>query len=182
MIRTLTLCFALAAAAACGGKSAPATSTTTQPSGTGGPGEHEMHANMPPEMAKLHDVLAPRWHAEQGPQRITDTCASVPDFTAAADALAKATPPTTANADTWTAGTRALVDAVANLATTCKANDTAKFDEAFGTVHESFHALMAAAGMHHDEAGTGEHAHGDHQGGAQGEHAHGEHAHGEHQH
>lgn len=156
MIRTLTLVVVLAATA-CGGKqSTPATSSTAQKSE--GHEDHEKmeHEGMTPEMTKFHDVLAPRWHADKGPQRMKDTCAAVPDFHADADAIAKATPPVKANADTWTSGTRALVDSVNGLEMTCKANDTAKFDEAFGKVHESFHAVMAAGGMM-PEGKEGEH-------------------------
>ena len=140
MTRTLTLVFVLAAA--CGGKkAAPATAEH---------GMHEEMANMPPEMAKFHDVLAPRWHADKGPQRMKDTCAALPDFQADADAIAKATPPTGANADSWSTSSRQLVDAVAGLDTPCKANDAAAFEAAFQKVHDSFHGLMAAAGMHHE--------------------------------
>lgn len=107
----------------------------------------EMLKTMPPEMGKFHDVLAPRWHQAQGPARMTDTCSALPDFHANADALAKATPPTTANADTWTNGTRGLVDAVAALDSSCKANDAAQFETALAKVHDAFHALMEAAKM-----------------------------------
>ncbi len=136
--------------AACGSKQPP-TANGAVGSGSNAAeqkAEHEeMMKTMPPEMGKFHDVLAPRWHAQQGPQRMTDTCAALPDFHANADALAKATPPTTANADTWTNGTRGLVDAVAALDTTCKSNDAAQFEAAFSKVHDAFHALMEAAKM-----------------------------------
>jgi hypothetical protein len=144
MIRTIALAILVTA---CGSKQ-PAPATAAQPSQAAE--EHREMAQMPPEMAKFHDVLAPRWHAAQGPQRMKDTCDALPEFHAQADALAKATPPTGANADTWTTGTRALVDAVANLDTTCKANDATQFETAFAKVHDSFHGLMAAAGMHHE--------------------------------
>lgn len=100
---------------------------------------------MPAEMKPFHDVLAPRWDAEKGPQRMKDTCAALGDFHADADVLAKATPPRTAHADTWTAGTKQLVAAVGELDTTCKANDATSFEAAFQKVHDSFHALMTAA-------------------------------------
>jgi len=148
MIRTLTLVIVLAAAACGGKKAAPATTSTTTQHAEGegheGAGEHE---GMPNEMTKFHDVLAPRWHAEKGPQRMKDTCAALPEFHADADAIAKATPPEKANADTWTTSTRALVDSVNGLDPICKANDAAKFEDAFHKVHESFHGLMAAAGV-----------------------------------
>jgi hypothetical protein len=162
MIRHLSVVIVLAAAACGGKKAAPAETSTTQ--ATAHEGHEGMeHEGMPAEMTKFHDVLAPRWHAAQGPQRMKDTCAAVPQFQADADAIAKATPPTKANADTWTASTRALVDSVGGLDASCKANDTAKFEEAFGKMHESFHGLMAAAGMmpagEHEGHEGGEHEH-----------------------
>ena len=155
MIRKLALVWVLSAAACGGGKkSAPDTTTTTQPgdgSGSGAEGEpgDGHHHEMPAEMTKFHDVLSPRWHAAKGPQRMTDTCAAMPELRSTGDALAKATPPTKANADTWTTGTRALMDSIGDLEATCKANDATKFEAAFHKVHESFHALMAAAGVEH---------------------------------
>jgi hypothetical protein len=165
MIRHLALVFVLAAAA-CGGKqAAPATTeTTTQPSEPGAPhAGHEggamEHEGMPPEMTKFHDILRPLWHAEKGPKRMADTCAAIAELRSTADAVAKATPPTQANADTWTTGTRALVAAVTDLEAVCKANESAKFEAAFGKVHDAFHALMTAAGMKHEPGEHGEHKH-----------------------
>jgi hypothetical protein len=151
---------ALLFAAACGGKSAPATHADHTGSGAGsamGPmmGHEGEHDDMSPELKKFHDVFAPLWHAEKGAKRTADACAAVPELATAADAIGKATPPPSANADTWTAGTRALVAAVAKLGDACKANDAAKFDAAFTEVHEAFHGLMGMAHMHHTEEGSG---------------------------
>jgi hypothetical protein len=157
MIRTLTLVVVLAAAACGGKKSAPATTSTTTQEAGGSEAHKQAHAEMPSEMTKFHDVLAPRWHAEKGPKRMADTCAAVPEMKAVADAIAKVTPPTKANADTWTASTRALVDSVNELEPVCKANDAAKFEVAFHNVHERFHGLMEAAGVGHGEHEGGEH-------------------------
>lgn len=156
MLRTMILALALTA---CGGKSATPAHPNDDPN-WGRPmsdqGNHEEH--MPPELAKFHDVLAPRWHADKGAQRVADTCKAIPDFKANADAIAKATPPRTAHADTWTTGTRALVDAVAGLEHVCSNPDQAVgFDEAFAKVHESFHKLLEASGAMHDEGGEHEH-------------------------
>jgi hypothetical protein len=142
MKRNLTLAW-LFVAAACGGKDKPATTTTTQ---TSEHAEHEgsgmEHENLTPELAAFHDLLAPRWHAEKGAQRTADTCGAIGDFKAKADAVAKATPPVPAHADTWTTGTQALVAAVGDLEGACSAKDDTKFEAAFAKVHESFHALM----------------------------------------
>ena len=135
MVRAFALAVLLAA---CGGThAAPAPATPSE-------------QPMPPELTTFHDVLAPRWHAAQGPQRIEDTCDAVPELHTKAGAIATMTPPTGADADTWTTATKALVDAVANLDATCKANDATQFEAAFGKVHESFEALAAAAGVHHE--------------------------------
>jgi hypothetical protein len=144
MIRRLALVILVAA---CGGKQpAPATAAGSGSGSNAAAAEHEEMATMPPAVAKFHDVLAPRWHAEQGPKRMQDTCAALPDFHSAADAIGKATPPTTANADVWTTATKGLVDAVAGLDAPCAANDSAQFEAAFAKLHDSFHFLLEAAG------------------------------------
>ena len=107
--------------------------------------EHAEMANMPPELAKFHDVLAPRWHAEQGDRRMTDTCAAIPDFTAGVTAIAKATPPAGADGTAWTDGAGKLAAAIAALDDTCQKHDAVAFETAFKDVHESFHGLMALA-------------------------------------
>ncbi|HEX8113756.1 MAG TPA: hypothetical protein VF516_38755, partial [Kofleriaceae bacterium] len=42
-------------------------------------------AAMPPELQTCHAVLAPRWHAEHGPERIADTCGAIGELRAGAD-------------------------------------------------------------------------------------------------
>jgi len=145
MMRTLTVALLLASAA-CGGKDkAPATTTAAHEHHEGGEGsggggmEHE---NLSPELEAFHDLLAPKWHADKGPKRIADTCGAIEQFKVAADTVGKATPPVPANADTWTTGTRALVAAVAELETACKAKNDAGFEAAFPKVHDGFHVLM----------------------------------------
>lgn len=91
-------------------------------------------ATMPPAVKKFHDLLA------------NATCATVPQLHTGADDIAKATPPTTANADTWTRATKALVAAVAGLDPACQSNDQSQIAAAFGNVHNAFQALLAAAG------------------------------------
>lgn len=103
---------------------------------------------MMPEVAKFHDVLAPRYHADKGDKRRADTCGAIADFEAGADAIAKATPPAGTDQEKWTAQTKELTDAVAAMGGTCKANDAAAFDPAFERVHKGFHGVMEAAGGH----------------------------------
>jgi hypothetical protein len=131
---------------ACGGKHPPA----QQHGDEHAPAEHhgdEHHHALPPELGRFHDELAPRWHAEKGPDRVKSTCDAIPEFRSRADAVAKAAPPSSATGDAWTAGTKQLVDSVAALDAKCRANDATAFDSAFAQVHESFEALAESA-MH----------------------------------
>ena len=121
----------LGAAACKSDKAAPPAAS----SGSASSGSAE-HAGLPPELAKFHDVLAPRWHAPKGPQRMQDTCGALAEFHAGADAVAKAT------AASGAAAAKALVDAVAQLDTACKANDATAFEPAFEQVHRAFHGLL----------------------------------------
>ena len=162
MTRTLTLAF-LFAVAACGGKDkGTSTTPTTATDGSGsaaatGSGAVEgEHGELSPEMKAFHDLLAPLWHAPQGPERIANTCGAIEQFKSAANAIATATPPLAANADTWTTGTRALVSAVDELGAACKAAGVGRIETAFTAVHEAFHALMQQAGGH---AAGAEHQH-----------------------
>jgi hypothetical protein len=104
---------------------------------------HEM--TLPPELAKFHDVLAPRWHADKGAKRMADTCAAIADFTRGADTLA-ATPPPAGASPEWTTGGQGLVTAVAGMKTTCDGNDAITFELAFEEVHKSFHVMLEAIG------------------------------------
>jgi hypothetical protein len=152
LIAALTL-----AAAACGGTSR---SDSTKPSDLDQSGQkHDMAhkgepgMGMPPEIARFHDTLAPRWHAKQGPQRMTDTCTAMPQFHADAEAVVASQPPSGGDPAAWSAGGKQLSAAVDALDAACKANDAAGFEPAFERVHEAFHGVMAAAGGKHDEHG-----------------------------
>ena len=107
------------------------------------PGEPD-EQGMPASLAKFHDTLAPRWHAERGARRMADTCAAIAQFHADADAVAAAPPPQGADAAAWSAGGKQLTAAVVGLDATCKANDAAAFEPAFAQVHQRFHGLMEA--------------------------------------
>jgi cytochrome c556 len=183
---TALLVVLLVAGVACGGKAKP-DATATSPDGqkhqkqemgqmTEMSQKHEPGevANMRPEIAKFHDTLAPRWHAEPGQQRMADTCAAIAQFRADADAIAASQAPSGGDAAAWSAGGKQLTEAVAALEKICQAKDAAAFEPAFERVHTAFHGLMAASG--HGE--HGKHGHGEH--GKHGKHEHGEHEHGEH--
>jgi hypothetical protein len=143
------LTFAFVLLAACGGKKSAPTTATPKTAG-------DEHGAMMPEVAKFHDVLAPRWHAEKGAKRMADTCGAMAEFQANADALTKAAPPAGADGAAWTGKTQELTAAVGALDGTCKANDATAFEPAFERVHNGFHAVMEAAGGH-KEGAEGEH-------------------------
>lgn len=138
--------------AACGHKSTAPAQPGTNGSGTEMPaGHHESEQTVPPELQKFHDAFAPLWHQTQGPDRTNATCTVAAELKADADAIAIATPPATANADKWTASTRALVPAVQLLGGYCETKDTGKFEAMLVKVHDILHDLMAQAGMEHEE-------------------------------
>lgn len=147
----------LVAAVACGGKTAPDQGAKSSEMGQDGAkhekGEKGEMANVPPSIAKFHDTLGPRWHAPQGPQRMTDTCAAIGQLQADAAAIVAAPLPSGADATAWSASGKQLTEAVAALDATCKAKDAAAFEPAFTQVHKSFHHAMEASMMH------GEHGH-----------------------
>ena len=154
------LLIAVLTAGGCGGAGQGAgepleTARSNQKHDTGHKGE-EMVA-MTPEVKLFHDALAPRWHAEQGPQRMVDTCAAIPEFLGDAESIAKALPPERTDPTQWGAKARALNDSVAALDAACKAKDAAQFEPAFAAVHERFHAMLGAGGEHPDERGAEPH-------------------------
>ena len=136
-MKAIAIAFVLAG---CGSPSkAPAPAEPAKPAESV---EHHEMMNMPPEVATFHDVLAPHWHAEKGPQRMKDTCAALAEMSTKADAVAKAAAPDGKDPAVWAAATKDLVDAVAGLKVSCDGNDAAGFEPAFEKVHHSFHALM----------------------------------------
>jgi hypothetical protein len=143
--------------AACGGTSSKPAAAPAAPAAASEQGA---------AITKFHDALRPRWHAEKGPQRMTDTCAAVPEFRVNAEALVASPAPASSEPASWTTGTKELSDAVGSLETSCKASDAAAFEPAFERVHNVFHAVMELAGGHegHDEHEQHEHAaeHGSH--------------------
>jgi hypothetical protein len=143
--------------AACGGSKSEPAKPATEGSAVAQAGDE--HANMPPEIVKFHDVLAPRWHAAKGPERTKSTCDALPDFNAGATGIAKAVPPSGVDPTTWTESAGKLAAALEELDGACKANDPAKFETAFEAVHTSFHGVMEAAGGPHEDH------EGDHEGG-----------------
>jgi hypothetical protein len=160
------------AAAACGGATKRGSTSADDPDGRDRAmshmgGDHQMghgksgekHGEMsevPPQLTRFHDTLAPRWHAAHGPQRTADTCAAIPQFHADAEALAVAEAPSKGDPAAWSRSGRKLTEAVVALEVTCKSKDAEAFETAFARVHETFHGLMEAAGGH-DEHGKGEH-------------------------
>ena len=114
-------------------------------------------AGVAPEIQAFHATLAPRWHAERGPARMTDTCAAVPTLRGQADAIGKAAPLKGASATEWTERARQLGGAVAALGQTCQAKDATGFETAFGELHQRFHAVLELGGEHHAEHGAAGH-------------------------
>jgi hypothetical protein len=137
---TTALLASLSAAVACGGNEAPPTTPTSSEHGGhgGGHGDHhggnkgehkgehgDHHKDLPPTTKAFHDVLAPLWHMEKGPDRTAKTCAQIATLRDKATAT----------------GNKELVAATTALSAECDKEGRPEFDARFTTVHERFHAL-----------------------------------------
>jgi hypothetical protein len=107
--------------------------------------------DFPPAMDAFHGVMAPLWHADQGDQRLADTCAKTADFHGAVQGVYDAGAPEGVDASTWDTAFADLAESVNGLEITCNDNpgELEPFQDAFKGVHDAFHALMAAMGMKH---------------------------------
>ena len=126
MLRMLLTASALTLAA-CGGASAihheaqPVTAAADKAHDE----EHKKIAGGP--LDAFHDVLAPLWHAPDGPTRTTQTCATVPSFKERAAAAASLD------------GGADLVASVGALEKACDAPGRPDFKARFSAVHDAFH-------------------------------------------
>jgi hypothetical protein len=146
---------------ACGGGETPTTTAPATPLAeekpAPAPEEHGEHGKLSPELDAFHEILAPRWHADPGPQRTKDTRAA---------AVKSAAMPAGAEAAAWSEAGARLETSVVALEVECTAGgaDQAKFDAAFSAVHDAFHhAMELGRGGHGMKEGHGEH-HGEHHG------------------
>ncbi len=112
----------------CGGSTPPA----GEPHGHEHGHEHEGgHDKLAGPLKDFHDVLAPLWHADKGPEREKKTCAAVASFEERA-AATKDEP---------------MVVSVGALKVECAKAEGARadFDAKFAAVHEAFHHAMEKA-------------------------------------
>lgn len=107
-------------------------------------GEEHAEPELTPEMARFHDVLAPLWHAEAGPQRVDDTCEASGHMLDLSNDIQKAPTPEGADETAWIEAVQTLMIDITHLQDACpQVPGGVTFDDAFTNVHESFHALMA---------------------------------------
>jgi hypothetical protein len=125
--------------------------------GHAGSGEAEARAALPPPVEAFHEALAPRWHAEQGAQRMADTCAAISELRSRADAIVAAPAPAGRDAAAWELGGKQLAEAAAALEAPCQAHDAVAFEAAFTQVHERFHGVLEAATGERGEHGDSGH-------------------------
>ena len=114
---------------ACGGSKEPAATGGEHHEHCKGHGEqgehHKEESKLTPAVREFHQVLAPLWHAEKGPDRVTNTCAKAPTLKEKATAT----------------GDAALIAATSELVVECGKEGRPQFDARFTAVHEKFHAL-----------------------------------------
>jgi hypothetical protein len=89
------------------------------------PGHDVGHSKLSGPLKEFHDVLAPLWHADKGPEREKKTCAAIATFEERAAAV-KDEP---------------MIAAVGQLKAECGKAEGARseFDAKFGVMHEAFH-------------------------------------------
>lgn len=148
-----SIVFVVVTAAGCGGKGKSETTadpckdpckdgTMEHHEGEGHSHEGEEH-NLTPEMTAFHDVLAPLWHAEAGPDRTSQTCVESGRMLDLANGIQNAPVPERADAGKWELAVRDLMLSITVLQDSCPAEaDGAAADEAFAGVHDAFHGLM----------------------------------------
>lgn len=162
-MKTALIGFLFTVAIGCGGGSPPGASASEplessrvnqqHAEGKKAPVEqHEAEASLPPEVKRFHETLAPRWHAEHTPQRMTDTCGATGQFHADATAIVDAAAPKGADPQAWASSGHDLDAAVADLDKACQGKDATAFEAAFEKVHHSFHRVMEAGGGSEHEA------------------------------
>jgi hypothetical protein len=150
MHRIPTVLLAALLVAACGGKSGSTAATTPPPAHDHhaehhhGEGEEHAHGAPGTPVARFHDVLAPLWHAPEGAQRVTDTCARAGDLHGLAQGIVDAGAPAGAAAD-YLDGAKILVEACAALHAECETPARAEFVARFAGVHDAFHAVAERA-------------------------------------
>jgi hypothetical protein len=116
---------------ACGGSSPSPASPHAEHEEHGGHEEHEDHeaaehhdeGAQSPAVHAFHEALAPLWHADKGPERVTKTCAQAGALHDKAVATKDAE----------------LVAATTALVTECEKEGRPEFEARFAAVHESFH-------------------------------------------
>lgn len=137
-MRAISILVAVACVA-CGGSPPPETHE--------GDSHEAEHEALPESVRGFHDVLAPLWHAEAGPQRTEDTCAAVPSMREKVESVRTTPPPAAAEGDPagWQSSTDALGQSIEDLATECAAEGRPGFEQKFAAVHDAFHALAERA-------------------------------------
>ena len=115
--------------AACGGSSPSPASSPAPTHEDHEAKEHHGEGASSPAVHAFHEVLAPLWHSDKGPDRVTKTCAQA--------ATLKEKAAATKDAE--------LVAATDALATECAKDGRPEFEARFAAVHESFHGVAKRA-------------------------------------
>lgn len=130
----------------CGGATPPAQGAHSDHE-HGKDGEHgePNHEDLTGPLGEMHDVLAPMWHTDKGPERETKTCEAASTFAQRAEAIDKNVPEAAkAKEAAYHTAAQGLVTAVGALQAECAkpSGERAEFDVKFHNVHEAFHKVM----------------------------------------
>src|SRR5450432_2591893 len=116
---------------ACGPK------TSRQP--TSGPDIGDKSTMM--ELKKFHDAIVAPVPAAGDEAARADACRGIPSIEANAEALAKASPPSTTDMESWATATKDLREDVASVNAACNAGDLSASQQALSRLHNGFRVV-----------------------------------------
>jgi hypothetical protein len=128
-------------ATACGPSTPAAESAHERGEEQGHHEEGDEHGKMSGPVHEFHEVLAPLWHADKGPERSAKTCAQALAMNDKAAAIVSAAPPEHADPAAWKDRASALSMATKALVAECEKEGRPEFEARFSDVHDRFHSL-----------------------------------------
>lgn len=128
--------------AACGSASTTTTASEEHHEAHAGDEAHAEHEHdLPAELAALHDVLAPVWHADAGATRASLACTQAAELATRSAAVNTMLTPEPVDGLPWSQATARLVAASDALTSECAASGP-EVETRLSSLHDEFHGLV----------------------------------------